>query len=69
MPGEPEPCRVHGGGDALDFLGFNPMKALVRSGVVQRFSTPPLLLLILLMTNRRAIMGDRVNGRWSNVLG
>jgi Mn2+/Fe2+ NRAMP family transporter len=54
---------------ALNFLGFNPMKALVWSGIVQGFSTPPLLLLILLMTNNRAIMGDRVNSRWTNALG
>jgi NRAMP (natural resistance-associated macrophage protein)-like metal ion transporter len=54
---------------ALNFLGFNPMKALVWSGIVQGFSTPPLLLLILLMTNNRAIMGDRVNSRWTNMLG
>jgi len=53
----------------LNFLGLNPMKALVWSGIVQGFSTPPLLLLILLMTNNPAIMGDRVNGRWTNVLG
>jgi hypothetical protein len=53
----------------LNFLGFNPMKALVWSGIVQGFSTPPLLLLILLMTNNRAIMGDRVNSLWTNVLG
>jgi NRAMP (natural resistance-associated macrophage protein)-like metal ion transporter len=53
----------------LNFLGFNPMKALVWSGIVQGFSTPPLLLLILLMTNNRAIMGDRVNSRSTNVLG
>src|SRR3954454_5712360 len=53
----------------LNFLGLNPMKALVWSGIVQGFSTPPLLLLILLMTNNPAIMGDRVNGRRTNVLG
>ena len=54
---------------ALNFLGFNPMKALVWSGIVQGFSTPPLMLLILLMTNNRAIMGERVNSRLTNVLG
>ena len=27
------------------------------------------MLLILLMTNNRAIMGDRVNSRWTNILG
>jgi NRAMP (natural resistance-associated macrophage protein)-like metal ion transporter len=53
----------------LNFLGFNPMKALVWSGIVQGFSTPPLLLLILLMTNNPAIMGERVNSRWTNILG
>jgi NRAMP (natural resistance-associated macrophage protein)-like metal ion transporter len=53
----------------LNFLGFNPMKALVWSGIVQGFSVPPLLLLIMLMTNNRRMMGDRVNGRLTNVLG
>lgn len=53
----------------LNFLGFNPMKALVWSGVVQGFSTPPLLLLIMLMTNNRKIMGDRVNSLSTNILG
>ena len=56
-------------GAGLNFLGFNPMKALVFAGVVQGFSTPPMMLLILLMTNNRAIMGERVNGRWMNLLG
>jgi NRAMP (natural resistance-associated macrophage protein)-like metal ion transporter len=54
---------------AMNFLGFNPMKALVFSGIVQGFSTPPLLLLIMLMTNNRRIMGDRVNSLGTNILG
>jgi Mn2+/Fe2+ NRAMP family transporter len=53
---------------AMNFLGINPMKALVWAGIVQGFSTPPLLLLILRMTNNRVIMGERVNGRALNVL-
>ncbi|MBZ9856047.1 Nramp family divalent metal transporter [Mesorhizobium sp. CA13] len=53
----------------LNFLGFNPMKALVWSGIVQGFSTPPLLLLMLIMTNNRKIMGDKVNSRATNILG
>jgi Mn2+/Fe2+ NRAMP family transporter len=53
----------------LNFLGINPMRALVFAGIVQGFSTPPLMLLILIMTNRRSIMGDRVNGPLVNVLG
>lgn len=53
----------------MNFLGFNPMKALVFSGIVQGFSTPPLLLLIMLMTNSRRIMGNRTNTLGLNILG
>jgi Mn2+/Fe2+ NRAMP family transporter len=56
-------------GAGMNFLGFNPMKALVIAGIVQGFSTPPVMLLIMLMTNSRAIMGERVNGRAINILG
>jgi Mn2+/Fe2+ NRAMP family transporter len=54
---------------AMNFFGVNPMKALVWAGIVQGFSTPPLMLLLLLMTTNRAIMGDKVNTRAMNVLG
>jgi Mn2+/Fe2+ NRAMP family transporter len=53
----------------LNLIGLNPMKALVWSGVVQGFSVPPLLLLMMLMTNDPEVMGDRVNSRFTNVLG
>ncbi len=53
----------------LNFFNFNPMKALVWSGIVQGFSTPPLLLLILVMSNNRKIMGDKVNSKGTNILG
>jgi NRAMP (natural resistance-associated macrophage protein)-like metal ion transporter len=53
----------------VNFLGLNPMRVLVWSGIVQGFSTPPLMFLILRMTNNRRIMGSRVNGRAINALG
>jgi Mn2+/Fe2+ NRAMP family transporter len=52
----------------LNTLGFNPMKMLVWSGIVQGFSVPPLLVLMLIMTNDRRMMGDKVNGPGTNVL-
>jgi Mn2+/Fe2+ NRAMP family transporter len=55
-------------GVLVNFLGFNPMQALVWAGVVQGFSTPPLLLLIVLMTGDHRIMGDQVNGLPLSVL-
>jgi Mn2+/Fe2+ NRAMP family transporter len=54
---------------ALNLLGFNPMRALVWSGIVQGFSVPPLLFLIMLMTGDRRMMGDRANGPVTRVLG
>jgi Mn2+/Fe2+ NRAMP family transporter len=54
---------------ALNFLGFNPMRALVLSGIVQGFSVPPLLLIMMLMTNDRKMMGQRRNGLLLNLLG
>ncbi len=54
---------------AMNFLGINPMKALVFAGIVQGFSTPPLMLIIVLMTNRRRIMGDKTNTLLANVFG
>jgi len=53
----------------LNFIGINPMRALVWAGIVQGFSTPPLMLLIMLLTNRQSIMGERANGRVINTLG
>jgi Mn2+/Fe2+ NRAMP family transporter len=53
----------------MNFIGFNPMKALVWAGIVQGFSTPPLMLLIMLMTGNRDVMGEHVNGRAITVLG
>jgi Mn2+/Fe2+ NRAMP family transporter len=42
---------------------------LVWSGIVQGFSVPPLLILMLIMTNDRRMMGDKVNGFGTNLLG
>jgi Mn2+/Fe2+ NRAMP family transporter len=53
----------------MNFLGFNPMKALVWSGIVQGFTVPPLLLLMMILTNRRQVVGARTNGRVTNLLG
>jgi len=54
---------------AMNFFGLNPIRALVWAGVVQGFSTPFLMLLIMRMTNNRLIMGRWVNTRLLNVLG
>lgn len=54
---------------ALNFVGVNPMRALVVAGIVQGVSAPPLLMLVMLMTNDPKVMGPSVNTRVVNVLG
>ncbi|MGA3127501.1 MAG: Nramp family divalent metal transporter [Candidatus Korobacteraceae bacterium] len=53
----------------LNFFGINPMRALVFAGIVQGFSTPFLMLVLMLITNDRKIMGRWGNSVGINVLG
>jgi NRAMP (natural resistance-associated macrophage protein)-like metal ion transporter len=53
----------------INFVGINPMKALFATAVINGFLAPPLLFLILKVSNDRAIMGKRVNGKLLNVAG
>jgi len=53
----------------LNFFGINPMKALVFAGIVQGFSTPFLMLALMLITNNRKIMGRWGNSLPMNILG
>ncbi|MEK6406327.1 MAG: divalent metal cation transporter [Acidobacteriota bacterium] len=56
-------------GMLIDFIGINPMKALFWTAVINGFLAPPLLVVIMLVANNKKVMGDRVNGAWTNVLG
>lgn len=53
----------------IDFIGINPMDALLWSAVVNGVLAPPLLMLIIFITNNRSVMGRHVGGVWANVLG
>lgn len=44
-----------------NFVGLNPIRALVLSAIINGVTSPPLLLLIVLLANRRAVMGRFVN--------
>jgi NRAMP (natural resistance-associated macrophage protein)-like metal ion transporter len=57
------------GGLLINFIGINPMAALFWTAVINGFLAPPLLVVVMLIANNRAIMGTRVNGLGTNVLG
>jgi len=56
-------------GMAIDFLGINPITALVVTAVINGLLAAPLLILVMLVSNNREVMGERTNGRRLNVLG
>jgi Mn2+/Fe2+ NRAMP family transporter len=56
-------------GMLINFIGINPIAALFWTAVINGFLAPPLLVVILLIANNRAIMGERTNHRLSNTLG
>lgn len=53
----------------MNFLGINPIRALVWAGVVQGLSTPLLMLAMMRISNDHRIMGRWVNTRLMNFLG
>jgi NRAMP (natural resistance-associated macrophage protein)-like metal ion transporter len=56
-------------GTAINFIGINPITALFWTAVINGLLSPPLLILIMLVSNNREVMGERTNGRLVNALG
>jgi Mn2+/Fe2+ NRAMP family transporter len=56
-------------GVGIDFMGINPMTALFWTAVINGLLAPPLLVLIMLVSNNPDVMGSRINSRFTNVLG
>jgi NRAMP (natural resistance-associated macrophage protein)-like metal ion transporter len=56
-------------GMMINFVGVNPIKALFLTAVINGFLAPPLLVLIMLVTNNKKVMGKRVNGTALNIAG
>jgi NRAMP (natural resistance-associated macrophage protein)-like metal ion transporter len=56
-------------GMAMNYAGFNAVSMLFWSAVLNGVLAPPLIVIVLLLTNNRKIMGARSNPRWLSVLG
>ena len=55
-------------GVLINFVGINPIRALLWTAVINGFLAPPMLVVLMLIANNRTIMGDRVNGPWTNIV-
>jgi len=56
-------------GMSLDWFGINPISALYYSAALNGLVAPPLMALVIMIANRKDIMGQFVNSRASNILG
>lgn len=56
-------------GLALNYAGLNAVKMLFWSAVLNGVLAPPLVVLIVLLTNDKKVMGQRVNSRGAQILG
>lgn len=56
-------------GVSLNFVGIDPIKALIFSAVVNGLVAPVILVMILLLSNNKKVMGDRVNHPVATALG
>ena len=56
-------------GLALNYLGFNAVKMLFWSAVINGLLAPPLILLVILLTSNHKVMGKRVNPPLLRYLG
>lgn len=53
----------------INYVGISPIRALFWTAVINGLLAPPLLVLIMLVSNNKRVMGERTNGVGLNILG
>jgi NRAMP (natural resistance-associated macrophage protein)-like metal ion transporter len=56
-------------GMLINFLKVEPVTALFWTAVINGVLAPPLLVMIMLVSNNPKVMGKRVNGKLTNIIG
>lgn len=56
-------------GIALNYAGLDAINLLFTTAVINGVLAPPLILIVLLLTGNRQVMGGAVNSRSAAVLG
>lgn len=56
-------------GVAMNFVGIDPIKALIYSAVANAIVAPPILVSIVLLSNNKKVMGEHVTHPVANILG
>src|SRR5262245_2264989 len=56
-------------GVLINFTGVNAISALFWTAVINGIVSPPLLVIIMLVSNNKRVMGQNVNGTVTNIFG
>ena len=56
-------------GLAINYIGINPVQALLYTAILYGVTSPVLITVILHISNNKKIMGEYTNSKWSNILG
>lgn len=56
-------------GMLINLIGINPIKALFWTAVINGVIAPPLLVIIMLVSRNKKVMGNKVNGKGANIIG
>jgi NRAMP (natural resistance-associated macrophage protein)-like metal ion transporter len=56
-------------GLGLNFVGLDPIKALIYSAVANCIVAPIVLIFIVALSSRKDVMGEYANGKWTKVVG
>ncbi len=56
-------------GVIINFIGINPISALYYTAVLNGIIAPPLIIMIIFISNNKKIMGEKTNNTLINVLG
>jgi NRAMP (natural resistance-associated macrophage protein)-like metal ion transporter len=56
-------------GLSLDFIGISPIQALIYTAVLYGITSPVMIVMVMHIGNNKKVMGEFINGKWSNILG
>ena len=56
-------------GLGINFIGISPIKALLYAAIINCIASVPITAFVILLANKKAIMGKHKNGRFSNLFG
>lgn len=56
-------------GLSMNFLGVNPIKALVYASIINGIASVPIIFVIMKLSNDKAILNENTNGRLTKIIG